>query len=167
MQETLADPSNPFRMRQTSKLSTPHPPPPPSPKHTRPHPTNTTFPQRYPDGTPGLDLFTSLAHPWGAAPTYVLPAYALGVRAKAAGFATWELRVSAGLAVGLTEAEGRVGTAFGVLEVRWRKVGDSGEEGGIEVVVEVKAPRGTRGRVVGCSEEVVGDGGRVVRRVRV
>ena len=34
----------------------------------------------YADGAPGLGLFTSLCHPWGGAPTYVLTDYVLGVR---------------------------------------------------------------------------------------
>lgn len=32
-----------------------------------------------PDGRPGLGAFTSLAHPWGGAPTYVLTAWAAGL----------------------------------------------------------------------------------------
>ena len=32
------------------------------------------------DGKPGISLFTSLSHPWGGAPTYILSNYILGVR---------------------------------------------------------------------------------------
>jgi hypothetical protein len=34
----------------------------------------------YPDGSPGIGIFTSLCHPWGGAPTYILSDYVLGVR---------------------------------------------------------------------------------------
>lgn len=34
----------------------------------------------YADGSPGIGLFTSLCHPWGGAPTYVLTDYVLGIR---------------------------------------------------------------------------------------
>ncbi|KAK5149254.1 hypothetical protein LTR04_007277 [Oleoguttula sp. CCFEE 6159] len=34
----------------------------------------------FPDGSPGIGIFTSLSHPWGGAPTYVLSDYVLGVR---------------------------------------------------------------------------------------
>ncbi|KAK7937359.1 Six-hairpin glycosidase-like protein [Apiospora aurea] len=33
-----------------------------------------------PDRRPGLDRFTSLAHPWGGAPTYVLTGWATGLQ---------------------------------------------------------------------------------------
>lgn len=34
----------------------------------------------YADGSPGIGIFTSLCHPWGGAPTYILTDYVLGVR---------------------------------------------------------------------------------------
>ncbi|CZR61468.1 uncharacterized protein PAC_11364 [Phialocephala subalpina] len=34
----------------------------------------------YANGSPGIGIFTSLCHPWGGAPTYVLTDYMLGVR---------------------------------------------------------------------------------------
>lgn len=41
-----------------------------------------------PNDSPGIDLFTSLAHPWGAAPTYVLSEYLLGVVPTSPGYKT-------------------------------------------------------------------------------
>ncbi len=34
----------------------------------------------YPDGSPGIGIFTSLCHPWGGAPTYIFNDFVLGVR---------------------------------------------------------------------------------------
>ncbi|KAK4506260.1 hypothetical protein PRZ48_004225 [Zasmidium cellare] len=104
----------------------------------------------YPDGSPGIDLFTSLAHPWGAAPTYVLPEYVLGVTATSPGFRTWQFRPNLG-ALGLTEAKGTVPTPFGVIEAGWEVV-----DGGKGAIVTVKGPKGTSGRVV-LGEEGVGE----------
>lgn len=42
----------------------------------------------HPNGSPGIGLFTSLSHPWGSAPTYVLTDYVLGVRPLAPGYET-------------------------------------------------------------------------------
>ncbi|KAK5112253.1 hypothetical protein LTR62_004414 [Meristemomyces frigidus] len=65
----------------------------------------------YPDGSPGLGPFTSLAHPWGAAPTYILHEYVLGISATAAGFRRWEFRpLVQGLGLGGGEWNG--GDAF-------------------------------------------------------
>lgn len=36
----------------------------------------------YADGSPGIGIFTSLCHPWGGAPTYILTNYVLGVRTE-------------------------------------------------------------------------------------
>jgi hypothetical protein len=52
--------------------------------------TGASWEYLYPDGSPGIDLFTSLSHPWGGAPTYVLPEYVLGISATEPGFKTWE-----------------------------------------------------------------------------
>ncbi|KAG8625233.1 hypothetical protein KVT40_006984 [Elsinoe batatas] len=43
----------------------------------------------FPDGSPGIGDFTSLAHPWGGAPTYVLPEYVLGVTPTEPGYRRW------------------------------------------------------------------------------
>ena len=42
--------------------------------------TGATWEYLYPDGSPGIGIFTSLNHPWGGAPTYILTDYVLGVR---------------------------------------------------------------------------------------
>ena len=71
-----------------------------------------------PDGSPGIDLFTSLAHPWGAAPTYVLPEYLLGVRPVTPGYKNFVLQPALGY-LGLKEAVGRVPTPFGAINASW------------------------------------------------
>lgn len=96
----------------------------------------------YPDGAPGIGLFTSLAHPWGAAPTYVLPEYVLGIRATSPGFETWEFApLLQGL--GLTEANGTVVTPFGAFEASWQVVED-----GKGAVISVNVPGGTAGTLI-------------------
>ncbi|CAM0140391.1 unnamed protein product [Umbelopsis sp. WA50703] len=42
--------------------------------------TGASWEYVYPDGSPGIGIFTSLSHPWGGAPTYILSDYVLGVR---------------------------------------------------------------------------------------
>jgi hypothetical protein len=44
--------------------------------------TGASWEYLYPDGSPGIGIFTSLAHPWGGAPTYVYSNYILGVRPR-------------------------------------------------------------------------------------
>jgi hypothetical protein len=39
--------------------------------------TGASWEYLFPDGSPGLGLYTSLSHPWGGAPTYLLPQYVL------------------------------------------------------------------------------------------
>ncbi|PSK42121.1 Methylenetetrahydrofolate reductase 1 [Elsinoe australis] len=108
----------------------------------------------YPDGRPGIDLFTSLSHPWGAAPSYVLPRWVLGVRETRPGFGEWEVRPGME-GLGLSWAKGRVPTPKGVIVVGWWKEGKG-------VRVEVEAPAGTRGVVVVGRKRVEVDGGRKV-----
>lgn len=94
----------------------------------------------YPDGSPGLDLFTSLAHPWGSAPSYVLPQYLLGVEAISPGYAEWRFQpLLSGL--GLRNASGSVPTPFGNIEASWVLNGSM-------VVASVIAPNRTEGIVV-------------------
>jgi hypothetical protein len=71
-----------------------------------------------PDGSPGIDLFTSLAHPWGAAPTYVLPEYLLGVAPTSPGYKTASITPLIGY-LNLPEVSGRVPTPYGPIEVSW------------------------------------------------
>lgn len=107
-----------------------------------------------PDGSPGIDAFTSLAHPWGAAPTYVLPEYLLGIRPTAPGYERFVVQPAVGF-LGLNTAEGRVETRFGTVRASWRV------EGG-EAVVEVEVPEGTEGVVkVPLGWEVQGSDGAV------
>ena len=96
------------------------------------------------EGKPGLGLFTSLSHPWGGAPTYVLTEYAAGVRqaegVEGFGYAHWVVDPSGGLAMGLKRAKATVGIAFGgSLEVEWCM------EGEMRLNVCVKAPKKTSG----------------------
>ncbi|KAF2629297.1 glycoside hydrolase family 78 protein [Macroventuria anomochaeta] len=71
-----------------------------------------------PDGSPGIDLFTSLAHPWGAAPTYVLPEYLLGVAPTSPGYRTANITPMIGY-LNLPKVSGRVPTPNGPIEVAW------------------------------------------------
>lgn len=94
----------------------------------------------HPDGSPGINRFTSLSHPWGAAPTYVLPRFVLGIGAASAGYERWTFRpLIDGL--DLMHAEGTVVTAFGDIEASWEKTGNS-------VVVRTNVPDGTEGTFV-------------------
>ena len=96
----------------------------------------------YPDGAPGIDLYTSLAHPWGAAPTYVMPEYVLGISATAPGYRTWTFQpLLRGL--GLTEANGTVITPYGPIMASWKIV-----DGGDAVSITTTVPKGTAGKLV-------------------
>lgn len=90
-----------------------------------------------PDGSPGIDLFTSLAHPWGAAPSYVLPEYLLGVRPTTPGYKSFAVRPAIGL-LELSEVSGRVPTPFGAINVSW-------VVNGTRAVIDVVSPNGASG----------------------
>ena len=90
-----------------------------------------------PDGSPGIDLFTSLAHPWGAAPTYVLPEYLLGVRPITPGYKEFVLQPAVGY-LGLKEAAGRVPTPFGAINATWSIDGST-------ALLTVEVPENTTG----------------------
>ncbi|KAI4592282.1 hypothetical protein KJ359_011341 [Pestalotiopsis sp. 9143b] len=94
-------------------------------------------------GNPGLSLFTSLAHPWGGAATYVLTEWAAGLQPAAGtqgfGYAHWVVSPDAGLAMGLQHAQASVETPSGVLSVEW-EVSSGGN-----VDVQIKAPPATFG----------------------
>ncbi|PPJ49816.1 hypothetical protein CBER1_03352 [Cercospora berteroae] len=94
----------------------------------------------YPDGKPGIDLYTSLAHPWGAAPTYVLPQYVVGVTALEPGFKTWAFEPMIG-SLGLKNANATTWTPVGPIEASWELVGE-------EAVVRAHAPKGITGVLV-------------------
>ena len=95
------------------------------------------------DGTPGLGIFTSLCHPWGGAPTYILTNYVLGVRREldiSTGKYGWmfdpALEVLQGL--GLTWVKGRVPLdGGGWIEASWAI-----EDGKVISNVEVKEAKG-------------------------
>ncbi|KAL3254418.1 hypothetical protein ABHI18_008952 [Aspergillus niger] len=101
--------------------------------------TGTTWEYLYPDGRPGLDFYTSHAHPWAAAPTYVFSEYVLGVQATSAGFSEWEFR-PAMLDVNVSWARGKVPTPQGPIQASWRLNGTS-------VQLSVCGPSGTEGVV--------------------
>ncbi|KAK6431234.1 hypothetical protein LTR95_012605 [Oleoguttula sp. CCFEE 5521] len=95
-----------------------------------------------PVGKPGIQLFTSLAHPWGAAPTYVLPEYVLGISATSPGFKTWNFQpLLQGL--DLTEVNGTVVTPYGNIYAEWHIVNN-----GQGVIVSATVPKGTTGNLV-------------------
>ena len=54
--------------------------------------TGASWEYLFPDGSPGIDLFTSLSHPWGSAPTYLLPQYVLGISSVDPGYKTWQFK---------------------------------------------------------------------------
>ncbi|KAF7194284.1 hypothetical protein HII31_04317 [Pseudocercospora fuligena] len=105
----------------------------------------------FPDGSPGIDLFTSLAHPWGAGPTYVLPEYLLGIQATSPGYKTWKCEPMIG-GLGLKEVNGTVATPYGKIYAKWEIDGDD------SAIVSVSGPKnGTSGVLVlpegACVEE--------------
>lgn len=94
----------------------------------------------FPDGSPGIGDFTSLAHPWGGAPTYILPEYILGITPSTPGFRTWKFAPLVD-ALRLTNASGTVVTPFGDIDASWQIEGE-------EIVVTVIVPNGTEGTLV-------------------
>ncbi|GAB1734037.1 hypothetical protein NU195Hw_g7635t1 [Hortaea werneckii] len=93
----------------------------------------------YPDGSPGIDLFTSLSHPWGGAPTYVLPESVVGIRAVEPGYKQWAL-MPAVAEMGLEHASGTTVTPFGNIEVDWTV----SEDGRLHCAT-IFSPKGTQG----------------------
>ncbi|KAI7783643.1 alpha-l-rhamnosidase [Diaporthe eres] len=94
---------------------------------------------------PGLGLLTSLCHPWGGAPTYVLTEWAAGLRPAAGvdgfGYKAWVPAPETGAQLGLKEASATVVTPFGDLSVDWRVEGQ-------KVSATVHAPVDTSGSFV-------------------
>lgn len=90
------------------------------------------------DLSPGLELFTSLSHPWSGAPTYVLPQWIAGIRAVKPGYQQWVV-VPGFDGFDLTYAKARVPTQYGSLSVEWTLISGS------ELDVVVSAPEGTSG----------------------
>ncbi|KAG3050201.1 hypothetical protein PI124_g24114, partial [Phytophthora idaei] len=86
---------------------------------------------------PGIDLFTSLSHPWGGAPTYALTNYVAGIRPVEFGFRRWIVNpLVSGL--NMTSASATVNTPYGDLSAAWEIV-DS------QLNVTITAPVGTDG----------------------
>ncbi|ETP26152.1 hypothetical protein F441_01059, partial [Phytophthora nicotianae CJ01A1] len=86
---------------------------------------------------PGNDLFTSLSHPWGGAPTYAFTNYVAGIRPVEFGFRRWIVNpLVSGLNV--TSANATVNTPYGDLSAAWELV-DS------QLSVTITAPVGTDG----------------------
>lgn len=106
----------------------------------------------YNDGRPGLDLFTSLSHPWGSAPSYVLPEYVLGLRAAKPGWSEWTLQPF-WYGCDLGWVSGQVQTPHGRLSASWKVV-----KRDIEVVVT--APKDTKGSVWVSGKTIKVEGGR-------
>ncbi|TGO53270.1 hypothetical protein BOTNAR_0299g00010 [Botryotinia narcissicola] len=91
------------------------------------------------EGNPGLGMFTSLAHPWGGAPTYLITEWAAGLRRAGGLSGNWLINPDVGLAMGLKTASARVVTAFnGSLSVKWTL-----NEGVVDVIIN--APSNTSG----------------------
>ncbi|KAH7476213.1 uncharacterized protein KRP23_6902 [Phytophthora ramorum] len=86
---------------------------------------------------PGIDLFTSLSHPWGGAPTYALTNYVAGIRPAEFGFRRWVVNP---LVTGLntTSASATVSTPYGDLSASWELVDN-------QLSVTITAPVGTDG----------------------
>lgn len=103
--------------------------------------TGASWEYLYPDGSPGIGLFTSLSHPWGGAPTYILPQYVLGVSSLEPGYKTWQFKPLI-YGLGLEDASGKVPTPHGTIEASWEFVG------GRKLVLSVEGPVGTTGSVI-------------------
>lgn len=113
--------------------------------------TGASWEYVYADGSPGIGIFTSLSHPWGGAPTYVLTNYVLGVRREldtTTGTYGWVfdlvLEILEGL--GLTWVKGKVPLeSGGWIEAGW-SIADGTVTSNLEVVgakgveVDVKIP---------------------------
>ncbi len=97
------------------------------------------------NGEPGLGFYTSLSHPWGGAPTYLLTEWAAGIQGAAGadgfGYRNWIINPYMGLSMGLRNVSAKAMTAFGgALAVQWQVNSESGT-----VSVRVTAPQNTSG----------------------
>jgi hypothetical protein len=107
-------------------------------------------------GNPGLGLYTSLSHPWGGAPTYLLTEYVTGLQKASGvpgyGYGSWVVDPSPGVAMGLQDASATVVTAFnGSLSVHWTINGSS-------MKVFIEAPITTSGIFIFGGKNVVLNG---------
>ena len=116
--------------------------------------SSATWEYLYPDGSPGIGLFTSLNHPWGSAPTFVLTDYVLGVVPTSPGFVTWSFEPILGEQLGLTWVEGSVPTPKGAISAGWSLGGNS------STILTVNAPSGTNGTCQVRGKNVIAINGR-------
>ncbi|KAL3420653.1 RhaA is able to hydrolyze alpha-1 [Phlyctema vagabunda] len=100
--------------------------------------TGATWEYLLPDGSPGLELFTSLSHPWGSAPSYLFEEYVLGIKALDAGYKTWQFQPLI-YGLDLEDVQGVVPTPFGNITASWAFDGSS------EVSLVVEGPSSTHG----------------------
>jgi hypothetical protein len=103
--------------------------------------TGTAWEYIFPDGRPGLGLYTSHAHPWGAAPTFVLTEYVLGIQSTAPGFSEWVFQPAV-LTSGVSWAKGRVPTPHGSVQASWKLISQTNE-----IHMEVCSPQDTSGTI--------------------
>ncbi|KAJ0426843.1 Six-hairpin glycosidase [Aspergillus carlsbadensis] len=90
------------------------------------------------DGSPGLDLGTSLCHAWASGPTADLSRYVLGIVPVTPGFREWKVEPQT---LDLDWAEGRHPVPRGAIAVEW----GFDDEGLLRMTVT--APHGTNGTV--------------------
>jgi hypothetical protein len=100
--------------------------------------TGASWEYIFPDGSPGLGLFTSLSHPWGGAPTYILTEYLLGIQPASVGYSEW--RFSPSLLNSTSWVSGRVQTPHGYIHGNWTLVGQ-------DLNMNICSPEGTSGSV--------------------
>ncbi|CAG8215828.1 unnamed protein product [Penicillium salamii] len=103
--------------------------------------TGTAWEYVFPDGRPGLDLYTSHAHPWGAAPTFALTEYVLGIQPSSPGFSEWNFQPAV-LTPDVSWAKGKVPTPHGSIDASWELNRQKNEIG-----MEVCSPLGTNGTI--------------------
>lgn len=122
--------------------------------------TGASWEYLFPDGSPGIGIFTSLCHPWGGAPTYVLSDYVLGVRRElntATGTYEWVFDPIWGIVegLGLEWAKGRVPLVDGgYIEAEWRyNNGAVGRGAPAQMAVKVKGNSDVRVNVKKQSTE--------------
>lgn len=92
-----------------------------------------------PDGTPGLQNQTSLAHGWSAAPATALSGFILGIQPVAAGYRVWRVKPHPG---NLKWAEGSAPTPKGQIAVSW-----SCEIRSARFKMNISTPIGTTGEI--------------------
>ncbi|TKA58230.1 hypothetical protein B0A55_13698 [Friedmanniomyces simplex] len=106
-----------------------------------PYYTGASWEYVFPDGSPGIYLFTSLNHPWGSAPTYVLTEYVLGVQPAEPGYTKWAFAPLV-YGLGLKWVKGTVPTPQGDIFAEWRMDGS-------KIKLTFEGPEGTTGVVNG------------------